>query len=331
MSASRSTDRPRSLAVRVRHQPDPLQLVAAVVHRQVALAARLGPLHWPTDSAREQHRQYLFGGELQLGPERPADIRRHHAQVLLRDAEDRREQEPYHVRDLGGRPERDLVAHLLADHRARFHRFRDQPLLAVGPLHHYWRLAERLVEIAVGQDPLIGLVPRLVHLRRALGQRGLHVQDGRQRLVVDVDPLQAVRCGVPVACDHAGHDLAHVADLIGGHRRVRRDDDVRGHRPGTRQAALLVGEVGTGEGGDDAGRAPGAGHVDRPDPRVRHRAAQERDVHHAGQHDVVGPVGLPGDQPRVFLAGPRLADLGGDRHDDAPSAAARSTARTMFW
>ena len=144
---------------------------------------------------------------------------------------------------------------------------------------------------------------------------------------IDVDELERVRRGVVVAGDHAGHDLADVADLVGGHRRVRRDDDVRRHRPGAGQAALFGGEVGAGERGDDAGRAAGGRHVHRPDPGVRHRAAHVTDVQHPRQHDVVGPVGLPGEQPRVLLARPRLADLGGDRHDGAPSDAAR----TMFW
>ena len=74
--------------------------------------------------------------------------------------------------------------------------------------------------------------------------------------------------------------------------------------------ALLGGEVGAGVGGEDPGRLAGRGHVDGGDPRVRVRAAQERDVHQAGQRDVVGPVGLPGDQPGVFLPGAGLADLG---------------------
>ena len=97
-------------SVPVRRDLDPLQLVAAVVHGQVALAARLGPLHRPAELAGEQHGQHLFGGDLQLGPEPAADIRRHHPEVLLRDAEDHGEQEPQDVRDLGGRPQGDLIA-----------------------------------------------------------------------------------------------------------------------------------------------------------------------------------------------------------------------------
>ena len=73
--------------------------------------------------------------------------------------------------------------------------------------------------------------------------------------------------------------------------------------------------------------------------RMRERAAQERDVQHPGQLDVVGPVGLAGDQTLVFLAQARLAELGRLRllrlvdlrgHELTPVSAARRTARTMF-
>ena len=212
------------------------------------------------------------------------------------------EHEPQHVRDLGRRPERELVADAGADHRARLHRARDQPLLAVVALQHHRGVAEGRVEVAVGEDPLVALVAGLVHLRRVLVQRRPDVQHRRQRLVVDVDGCERVGGLVPVPGHHDGHRLADVADLVGGHRRVGRDHDVRGDRPGARQAALLVGEVGAGERGDDAGSAAGGADVHRGDPRVRERAAQEGHVQHAGQADVVGPVGLAGDQSGVFLA-----------------------------
>src|ERR1022692_1220878 len=84
---------------------------------------------------------------------------------------------------------------------------------------------------------------------------------------------------------------------IGG---VRGDHDVRGDRPGARKAALLAGEVGAGERRDHAGDLPGGADVHRGDLRVRIRAAQESHVDHAGQGDVVGPVGLAGDEPGVL-------------------------------
>ena len=220
--------------------------------------------------------------------------------------------------------------------RARLHRARDQPLLPVVALEHDGRVAERRVQVADGHRELVALVARLVDQGRVLIQRGADVQHRRQRLVVHVDRGHRVGGGVAVAGDHAGDDLADVADLVHRHRRVIRDHDVGGDRPGARHAALLVGQVGAGEGGDDAGHAPArrstSTHVIL---RVRVRAAHERHVQRAGQGDVVGPVGLAGDQLGVFLAQARPAELGGPRrdrlgHGRTPACAARRTARTMF-
>ena len=310
MSASRSTDRPRSLLVPVRGDPDPLPLVPAVVHGEVALTARLGPLDRPAELAGDQQGEHFLRGDLELGAEPAAHVRRDHPDVLLRDAGDQGQHDPQHVRDLGGRPQRELAAHAAAHHRARLHGAGDQPLLPVVPLEHHLGAGERRVDVAVAEHPLEALVPGLVHPGGGLVQRGPDVQHRRQRLVVHVHGVDRVRRGVAVPGHHAGHRLAHVADLVGGHRRVRRDDDVRGDRPGARQAALLVGEVRAGERGDHAGDLERAAHVDAGDPGVREWAAHEGDVQHPGQDDVVGPVGLAGDQPGVLLAGTGPAELG---------------------
>ena len=235
-------------------------------------------------------------------------------------------------------PEGELPAHARADHRARLHRARDQPLLAVRALDHHGRVAEGRVQVALGEDEVEALVARLVHLGRRVLQRRPHVEHRRKLLVVDFDGGQRVGRGVAVAGHDAGHGLADVAHLVHRHRRVRRDHDVRGDRPGAGQAALLGGEVRAGVGGDHPRLVPGRADVHRGDPGVRVRAAEERDVQHPGQRDVVGPVGLAGDEALVFLAQARLAELSGFRlgylslrgHSLTPACAARRTARTMF-
>ena len=102
MSASRSTSQAADPAVAVGGDPDPLPLVPAVVHGQVALGAGLGPLDRLADLAADQDREYLFRGDLELGPEAAADVRRDDPDVLLGNAEEGRQREPQHVRDLGG-------------------------------------------------------------------------------------------------------------------------------------------------------------------------------------------------------------------------------------
>ena len=116
-----------------------------------------------------------------------------------------------------------------------------------------------------------------------------------------------------------GHG-APVPHLVHGQRRVVGVDHVLGDRPGARQAALFVGHVAAGERGHHAGLAQRRRDVDPGDPGVRQRAAQDRQVQHAGQGDVFRPHRTAGDQPRVLLALARGADLAGgrflrDRHD----------------
>ena len=98
-----------------------------------------------------------------------------------------------------------------------------------------------------------------------------------------------------------------------------------------------------------------AAGVDTGDAGMRDGTAQDRQVLHPGQHEVVGPPGAAGDQMLVFLAQPGLADFrfggGGHRTPPAVSAfaasvgrrrrrsvapprsrcAASCTALTMFW
>ena len=150
--------------VRGSRQPQPLDLVTAVVHGHVALGPGLRPLHRAAELAREQQREHLFRGDLELRAEAAAHVRRDHPQLVLGDAGDEREHDAQHVRDLGGGPHRVLVADRGADHGPRLHRGRDQPLLPVGALDHHGRVAERGVQVAVGERPGERLVPGLVDL-----------------------------------------------------------------------------------------------------------------------------------------------------------------------
>ena len=334
MSASRSTLRPRG-RVAVGSDLDPLPLIAPVVHGHVALAARFGPLDGPADLARDEHSEYLFGRHLELGAEATTDVRRDHAYVLLGDAGRERQHHAEDVRYLGSGPERDLVGHVGADHRAWLHGARDEPLLAVLALNDDRGAGEGRVDIAGDERPLVALVACLVDLGRTLLQCRPYVEHGLERLVGDVDRGQRIRCRIPVARDDDGYRLADVADLIGRQWRVRRDHDVRRHRPRAGQAAQFVAEVRRGERGDDARNELRRADVNRGNPGVGVRAAQERHVLHARQDHVVGPAGLAGHQPGVFLPGACPADLrdrrfGGGGHWPAPACAARRTARTMF-
>ena len=161
-----------------------------------------------------------------------------------------------------------------------------------------------LLEGAVGARlvadlPVVDDVVRLVFLvvaddRSALGHRLERVHDGRQRLVLDVDRLAGVLGDVRVVRDDAGYLLTLEPDLVGRQhglsvvRQRRHPGQVAGghHLAGQHQV--------------DAGDVPGLAGVDRRDPRVRERAAQDLHVQHAWQGDVVGVVALAADEPVVL-------------------------------
>ena len=59
-----------------------------------------------------------------------------------------------------------------------------------------------------------------MELGRSGLQRRFSVDDGRQRLVVDVDKLQGIFRLVPAVGDHYGHRITHIAHHILGDRWV---------------------------------------------------------------------------------------------------------------
>ena len=144
---------------------------------------------------------------------------------------------------------------------------------------------------------LSGLARQVVADDRGAGvERPLGVDHHRQRLVLDVDQLQRVPGRVPVL----GHDerdlLALEAHLVGGQDRLRVLGD--GGHPGQPER----GQVLPGDHGLDPGVGLGRRGVDRDDPGVRERAAQDRAVQHAGQLDVVHERAPAADEAGILLA-----------------------------
>ncbi len=139
-----------------------------------------------------------------------------------------------------------------------------------------------------------------------------------------------------------------MTNLVDRERQVGRGHHVLGDRPGAGEHALVV-EIGAAEGGDHVRLRKRAADVDPGEAGVRVRAAQDREVHHAGQVEVVRPPGLAGDEAGVLLAQPGPTDLwladgrghaptsaglagtaSGAAVAPAPLFAAAWTARTMF-
>ena len=116
----------------------------------------------------------------------------------------------------------------------------------------------------------------------ALGQRRLHVEHDRQRLVVDLDRLERVERARP----GRGRPRRRPPRRRGAPRR-RPAAGGRGapcpRSPARRTAARPASSArsAAAEGGDHAGPLQRGARRRRGDPGVRHRAAQDRQVQHA--------------------------------------------------
>src|SRR5690606_20874196 len=120
--------------------------------------------------------------------------------------------------------------------------------------------------------------------------------------VVDVDQFERVVCDVRVNRDDGGDLLALEPHLVSGEHRLRVAG--QGGHPGQ----VVRGQILAGQHGNDAVECGGGAGVDRRDPGVRNRAAQDGHVQHAGQHDVVDIAAGAAEEPLVFDSANRVAD-----------------------
>ena len=167
-------------------------------------------------------------------------------------------------------------------------------------------------------------------------QRGFHVNDCIERLVLHIDRLKGVRRMLGVRGQNNGDAVAHVANLAFGERREVRHDDVVGDRPHAGNGAIQVTEFVCAVRGDDVGLLEGTRDVEFGDVRMCEGAAQDRHVQRPRQLDVVGPVGPTVEELGVLLAldgaTKRRRRFDGFGHFAPPmSSAAFSTERTMLW
>ncbi len=181
-----------------------------------------------------------------------------------------------------GRVVDDEVVALPRGHAAvRLGRIVDLEAGPVGLLDDDVGLGEALLDVAAGvlvELLDVGLaVPDLRGVRIA----GLFpVDDGRERLVLDLDQGQGL-------FGRALVDRGHGRDLLSG------------------VADLAVGQL---QRGQDPGQGQGRGEIDRNDLGRRPRRAQDLADEHALQLDVVGELGPAGDDLAAVDARRRLAD-----------------------
>ena len=214
------------------------------------------------------------------------------------------------MRDLRGRPERELAGLELRGGRTRLHRVRNEALVDDPLRDRDLRVLERLVDVAaldrVREDEVRAEL--LVNDRCAWFEGLGGVDHHGEGFVVDRDQVRGPLCGVARIRDDRDDRIAGVSRLVDGDRHVLRAVHAR-HRDEHRQHSGRL-ELFAGQHCDDAGLLLGGSGVDPSDPRVRVRASHEGHVRHALQHYVVGEGRIASDETRVFLPSEARADVG---------------------
>ncbi|GAA0631625.1 hypothetical protein GCM10009547_39330 [Sporichthya brevicatena] len=177
------------------------------------------------------------------------------------------------------------------------------------------------------------VAPLLVEEHGVLGEGGVEVDDGRERLVDDVDQLEGVLGDVLVAGDDGDDGLADVTDLLDRERAAVADLLAR-EVPQVALRADPLEELGAGGDGEDAVEGGGAAGVDRDDPCVRVRAAQDGERRLAREVDVVDVPSGAADEPCAVAGRDACADVGGalglGSHDRTSVPCAASAASTAL-
>ena len=281
-------------------------LMLGVERRGQMFAAVLDPLDGLAEFACEIGDEDFLGERVRLEPEPPAHVRRDHPDAMFGQAQQRRQAGAQGVRHLAGRPDRQrVVRDVVARHAAaRLHGHGHVPVGHETVGHDAGRVLKRGADFAdPGFEALHDVVaPLVVHERRVRFQGSFHVGDRLQGFVLDLDEFRGVFRNVAVGRDDRGDhvaDKAHlvvgqhapVARLVGRHLVRIELDAQRGDR---------VQHVMTGQHAPHPGQSRGRLDVDRPDPGVGIRTADEGDRQHVGQVQVVDVLRAAQQHARIF-------------------------------
>jgi hypothetical protein len=159
------------------------------------------------------------------------------------------------------------------------------------------RLGSGLVAAIPVGDVVVRASLEVVADDRRIGvERVTEVDDGREDVVLDIDRLERVASRIAVIRDHEGDLLALEAHLVGGQHGLHVV------RQGRHPRQLERFQVLAGDDGANARAGQSLAGIDRDDPSVGDRGAQDRAMQHARQHDVVGVLALAAHETRVLLA-----------------------------
>jgi hypothetical protein len=260
------------------------------------LGAILDPFDRPVQSDRQPGQQHLLGIEHHdLGAEAAADERRHHPHLALGHPQHGGQAVADHHRRLGGVPYRQPLGLgvPIGDDAARLDRRRAAAVVAEAATQHQGSgLSSGVVVTLFLVDARCDIAGEVVMDPHRAGRQGaLDVDDRRQGLVFDGNVGERIFGNVAALGHHHGHRLADMANFAARQRHLgalvedRAFDGRRRHQQ--RARFPIVAEIVGGEGGYHAGPLPDPQQIDRAQPRMGVRAAQEGDVQHPRPRDII--------------------------------------------
>ncbi len=327
MSCRKESLTPRMIAVARQGDLRVVDLSALLGGGDEVLRAVLDPLDRPLELEGDPGDEHLFRIEHHdLGAEAAADERGHQPHLVLGEAEHGGEAVAHGDGSLGGVPDRELLGPRvpLRDHAPVLDRRRGPAVVVEAAPDHHVGLGPGGLVIPL----LLGDVGREVRADVLMDERGaglqrlLHVHHRRQRLVVDLDVRQRVLGHVAGDGHDHGDGLAELPHLVLRQRDLRplvEDHPLHRRRRHEQRAVLpVVPEILRRVDRDHPLALPRPRGVDPEDAGMGVRAAQEGDVKHPRQIEVVHEQRPPGEQAGVLVALGAGAD-GLGRHGRSPS------------
>ncbi len=246
-----------------RREPGVMDLLARVVRAQHELRARLDPFHGLPEAVGEDRDDHVFRVDRDLRAKPAAGVRDDDPDALDGEPQVRGDRGPQGKRSLVRRPDRHGPGGRVerGAHAARLHGHGGHAHVRMMILDDHVGPGEGALDVADDRaDMADDVAGSAVHRRGASAHRGLGIDHGRQRLVLDADGLAGIGRSIRVGGQDGGDRLTHVAHLAlrecplrAG--RVETHVGVRGLRARRRQRIRQLREVG-GEKDRHAGKRP---------------------------------------------------------------------------
>src|SRR5215469_8776237 len=128
-----------------------------------------------------------------------------------------------------------------------------------------------------------------------------HIDNSRQRLVIDFNQIACIASDITVFCDHEGDRITIESYFALGQRTTHAHPFCNFPQgDGYSNITYYPLDIFSGVNSHNARMAASGFSVYVPDMRVSIRAAKYSHIEHAGEFDVINVGGLTGDQARVF-------------------------------